>query len=190
MVEIGIVAAVVGVVMSVAVLGVSTAVDKSKRATELKAVYAKLEQVRAKHLNQSATAESCLRITKIGASTFELQEQQICGQVATPELVDFRATILTNSESCVDNLARPVDCADGEVTLDVVFDVEIDGRPGADGIIVWRENGRLTANFAVDDNPGADVQAHLADASHHLTPEPTAIGRYAGEPTNPRGLLE
>lgn len=190
MVEIAVVAAVVGVVMSVAAVGVSSAVQKSKRATQLKSVYAKLEQVRARHLSASGAPDSCLRITRTGQGTFELDEQRVCGEAGTPAELDFRTTILTANETCVDSLARPVRCSNLEERVDVVFDVEVDGRPGCDGIIVWRKNGRLTANFFVDENPGADVQAHLADVGHSLSPEPTAIGRYAGSSTNPRGLFE
>lgn len=176
--------------MSVAVLGVSAAIEKSKRATKLKTVYAKLEQVRARHLSSSSSSDSCLRIKKTGASTFDLDEQRVCGEAGTAAELDFRTTILTNTETCIDSLARPVDCANLERQLDVAFDVEIDGRPGCDGIIVWRKNGRLTANFSVDENAGAALQAHLADVGHSRNPEPTAIGRYAGSSTNPRGLLE
>jgi hypothetical protein len=190
MVEISVVAAVAGVVMSLAVLGVSTAIEKSKRATQLKAVYAKLEQARAQHLSASSAPESCLRIKQVGPGKFTLDEQRVCGESGTPADLDFKATILTSNETCVDNLARPVSCGNLEQLVDVTFDVEIDGRPGCDGIITWRKNGRLTANFFVDENAGAELQAHLADVSHHLTQEPTAVGRYAGSSTNPRGLLE
>lgn len=190
MVEIAVVAAVVGVVMSVAGIGVSTAIEKSKRATKLKSVYSKLEQARARHLSASSASDSCLRIKKTGVSTFELDEQRVCGEAGTAEELDFKATVLTTAETCVDNLARPVDCANFELQRDVTFDIEIDGRPGCDGIIVWRKNGRLTANFFVDENAGAELQAHLADVGHTLTAEPTAIGRYAGSSTNPRGLFE
>jgi type II secretory pathway pseudopilin PulG len=189
-VEIGVVAAVVGIVMSVAVLGVSTAAEKSKRATELKAVFSKLEQVRARHLSASGSSEACLRITRTGPSTFELDEQRVCGEAGAISQLDLRATIIAADETCVDSLARPVRCSNLEERVDVAFDIEIDGKPGCDGIIMWRKNGRLTANFFVDQNPGADVQAHLVDVGHSLSPEPTAVGRYAGSATNPRGLLE
>lgn len=188
--EVAIVVAVVGVVAASGVIGVSAAAERSKRQSKLKSVYAELEQVRAAHLSSSATPDSCLRITQQGASTFEFDERPDCATVAKPVLRDVGARVATEPDICIDALARPITCGEPGAFKDVLFDVEIDGRPGCDGIIVWRANGRLTASFPVDDNPQGDVQAHLTDAASVRTPEPTAIGRFAGASTDPRGLLE
>lgn len=191
MAEIAVVAAVVGVVGGLAAMGVSAAAERSKRGTKLKAIYAQLEQIRARHLSASASSASCLRMTKTGPSTFEIEEREDCTQPGSTQTIDFKAlNIATGASQCVDNLARPVSCTDLEQQTQLVFDIEIDGRPGCDGIVVWRSNGRLTANFFVNEDPSADVQPHLSDASSHLTPEPTATGQFAGSTTNPRGLLE
>lgn len=188
--EIAVVVGVVGIVAAVSVLALSDAAARGKRASSLKSVFSQLEQIRAKHLSTAGGQDSCLRMTPVNATTFELDERADCAAASTPVPHDFRATLLVSGEVCIDSLARPADCTDLTRLRDFTIDVEIDGRAPCEGVIVWRSNGRLTANFPVDDNPNADVQAHLSDASSSLTPNPTAVGQFPGPTVDPRGLFE
>ena len=188
--EMAVVVAVVGVVSAASVLALSDTAARGKRASQLKSVFSQLEQIRAKHLSNSSSPTACLHISATSLTVFELDERLDCATATLAVPHDFKSTVFVSGDFCIDSLARPADCSDLTRLRNITFDVETDGREPCEGVIVWRENGRLTANFAVDDNPNADIQAHVSDAASSTTPNPTAIGQFPGEMSDPRGLFE
>ena len=190
MIEVATVMVVVGLCASMVGIGVSTAIENARKGEKLQSIYTALQQIRAQHLSASASPTSCLFMKDVGGA-LEVEEREDCNTKTTPALHRFNGSVLLrNGTGCVDNLARAVKCSDGCSLSGLTFDVDVDGKPGADGTISWAGSGRLTASFSVDASAGSDVQAHLQDASSVTTPAPTAVGSFAGTTTNPRGLLE
>ncbi|HEY4224149.1 MAG TPA: prepilin-type N-terminal cleavage/methylation domain-containing protein [Myxococcota bacterium] len=190
MVEIAVVVAVVGVAAAVAVMGVSNAISHARRGQQLQAVYTQLQQIRAQHLSASASPTSCLHIVDVGGA-LSVEERSDCNTATTPVLHQFGSTVgLRGVSGCADNLARAVSCSDGTSLVELMFDIDLDGKPGPEGTICWGGNGRITANFPLDSDANSEVQAHLQDVSSVTTPKPTVVGQFAGTTTNPRGLLE
>lgn len=198
MVEVVSVAAMVAVAAGVAIVGLTAALDSSRRDARMQAVFSDLVRRRAVHLGISSPAEACLVVRLKSAKTFELEERTNCTDPASarpPEIKTYDVSSLSlgagsgQTEFCVDNLARVRDClADPVVFRDARIEIDADRTAGPDGAITWSQGGRLSATFT--SSVDASAQPHLSDVSATSTPTPTRYGGYQGQPTDPQGLLE
>lgn len=192
----------VSIAASIAVVGVSAAVDSSRRDARLQAVLDDLVRRRAEHLGMASPADACLFVRLLSdGQTLEFAERTDCtdgGSASQTQArtYDVRALSISTpggatpaSTFCVDNLTRVRDCAAEPVEYEnVTISIDADRTSGVDGSITWTGSGRVTASFS--STVDASAQPHLSDLGSGSTPNPTRAGGYAGLATDPRGLLE